>query len=708
MRDILKYWHLGDMGLRYDTDTDSGAVGLILYPRQYQSSLASKAGCRIDSLVQVKLLGDDYPKGFLHGKSLRNGGTTLGLSLLRQYQEEMPHGIAIVTELTDSRGNHYHHYVFWRENAQSLKVWTRFTNRQSHPETLEMISSFSLGGFSPWHDITPVGQLWLTRFRSKWTMEGREERHQVEEYQLESCWKPSGGSCEKFGQVGSMPVRGFFPAVALEDESRNVAWAAQLELASSWQLEVYSKEQDIALSGGLADREFGHWMKRVLPGESFTTPAARVTVCAGDRYAACQRLLEPESGEAWQRWLSRNGDLPVVFNEFCTSWGRPAAADISRTLSCLRGRDIDYYVIDAGWYDEDARQWSLSHGDWKPAEGLFPEGMGAVVEEIHAHGMKAGIWFEIETVGRWSQSFRHTTWLLHRDGHPLTVGDRRFWDMRSPDVINFLTEKVIHFLQHHRFDYLKIDYNENIGIGIDHTDSPGEGLRQVIDASQDFFRAIRRQCPDLIVENCASGGHRLDAATRHLADISSFSDAHETLCIPVVAANLHFLLPPATSLIWAVFREEDDYRRLVYSLCATFLGRVCLSGDVEKLTPAQWRYIDSGLAFYRQLREILLDGVSERHGTVVLSYDHPTGYQVVVRYGKTAARAMVICHSFSLTDEQKVMRISIPLTPGHWRLAAEFQSGGYTVALEPHRLILTPTEDFSAIALNLIRTAPTV
>lgn len=57
---------------------------------------------------------------------------------------------------------------------------------------------------------------------------------------------------------------------------------------------------------------------------------------------------------------------------------------------------------------------------------------------------------------------------------------------------------------------MKIDYNDTIGIGCDGTESPGEGLRQNMAATMDFLEEVKKEVPGIILENCASGGHRLE------------------------------------------------------------------------------------------------------------------------------------------------------------------------------------------------------
>ena len=90
--------------------------------------------------------------------------------------------------------------------------------------------------------------------------------------------------------------------------------------------------------------------------------------------------------------------------------------------------------------------------------------------------------------------------------------------------------------------------------------------------------------------------------------MASFSDAHECEEIPVIAANLHRAILPRQSQIWAVIRKTDSVKRIAYSIANTFLGRMCLSGDVTELTEAQWKVIDDGMAFYKKIAPIIRKG----------------------------------------------------------------------------------------------------
>ena len=215
-------------------------------------------------------------------------------------------------------------------------------------------------------------------------------------------------------------------------------------------------------------------------------------------------------------------------------------------------------------------------GDWIINRRLFPGGLEGVVEDIHRAGFKAGLWFEPEVCGQDAKAFQQTGHLLKRHGTLITTGKRRFWDLRDPWVADYLEERVIGLLKRYGFEYIKIDYNDSIGIGCDHPDGLGEGLRQNQLAACTLMAHIRESIPGILVENCSSGGHRLEPSFLSVSQLSSFSDAHEVREIPVVAANLHRAMLPRQSLIWAVLRKNDAPKRLIWSLCATCLGVMIL------------------------------------------------------------------------------------------------------------------------------------
>ena len=63
-------------------------------------------------------------------------------------------------------------------------------------------------------------------------------------------------------------------------------------------------------------------------------------------------------------------DLPVIFNEFCTTWGSPTEENIRRAADALKGRGLTYFVIDSGWYKKVGGDWGDGLGDWELCEAV--------------------------------------------------------------------------------------------------------------------------------------------------------------------------------------------------------------------------------------------------------------------------------------------------------------------------------------------------
>ncbi len=217
-----------------------------------------------------------------------------------------------------------------------------------------------------------------------------------------------------------------------------------------------------------------------------------------------------------------------------------------------------------------------------------------------------------------------------------------------------------------------MDYaNDSIGLGVDGAESLGEGLRQRHGGHAGFLPEAADGLPDLVIENCSSGGHRLEPSMIGLTAMSSFSDAHECPEIPIIAANLHRLMLPRQSQIWAVLRARVSLRRIVYLLAGGFLGRLCLSGDFPTLKPEQRALVDRAIALYAQAAPVIRSGRSRRYGPDVAAYRHAQGWQVVVRTGTDGKRLLVVGHTFEKPGSKT---IRVPLPPAKWRVAGEIHT----------------------------------
>lgn len=682
----LSKFTLGDMIAEYQIINECKRVGLRLYPKSkvkrivnqrahinqmpeieslIRSGFASYVPANLpESLVQIATAGDAH-----QGETLRGSDTTISLKYTSQAVEKKGNVTTIKTFLENDNGLHVVHHLVSIKGAKYFRSFSTVTNRAKETKRIELLSSFSLTGITPFAKDDQPGRLNVHRLRSSWSAEGRHLDQSVEELNLERSWLNFFHRVERFGQVGSRALEAWFPFVGVEDKKENVFWGAQIAWSASWQMEVTRKDDALNLMGGLSDRDFGHWFKDLKPGESFTSPEAIVTVCEGSFDDVTQRLTSAtipfiEEQPAIER------TMPIAFNEWCTTWGKPTHDRLVQIARSLKGIGVEFLTIDAGWFaKKNTDNWG-DNGDWIPNKDRFPHGMKACCDAIRAEGLIPGIWFEFEDVSPGADVYEETSHMLKRDGHPLIPG-KRFWDFRDPWVIDYLSERVIKLLKDCGFGYMKIDYNGSTGIGVDGAESLGEGLRQHMEGVHGFIRKVRKELPDLVIENCASGGTRLDPAMMQLCAQGSFSDAHESIEIPIIAANMHWMLQPRQNQVWAVLQKYDSIHRLVYSISAAFLGRLCLSGDYDLLDAKQKKAVIDGCKLYKQVAPIIRDGWSERQGPDVTSWRHPQGWQAVMRRSANGKKLLVVAHTFGKPG-RKPLQIALP--KGKWKIKGSYDS----------------------------------
>ncbi len=691
MKKQIKTFHINDMTAVYVISPE-GQVSFCVVPKDFKEPLWEKG--RPDPLVQISCTGDSSVPGFAAGMTRHNSGMTMSFKYVSQECLDKGDSRKIITELVNPEGIRLEHVLIGNKSSRALRVYSMVINDTKADITIEALSSVNLSGITPYAKDEATGRLSLHRFRTRWSAEGRHVKDSIEDLMLEPSWAGFGVRCEKYGTTGSMPVRGFFPFAALEDKEAGVIWGLTLACSSSWQIEAVRMNENISITGGLADFEFGHWRKVIKSGKAFTTPECYITVAADDFPVICDRLLDVQ-----REGLSgsqRTDKLPLFFNEYCTTWGEPSEENIDRILSVIKGRGYDYFVIDAGWYADSVKGWQDNMGDWNVADDLFPNGLKPVVEKIKEAGMKAGIWFELEVVGKDADAVNDTGHLLTRDGKVIISGTRRFWDLRSEWVGDYLTKKVIDFLNENGFEYIKIDYNDTIGIGCDGAESYGEGLRQCVEAAKRFYRKIKEKVPGIAIEVCSSGGHRLEPGFMELADYLSFSDAHEEKEIPVIAADLQQLIPASKSQIWSVLRKSDEPKRIVYSICAGMYGVLCISGDVFDLSKDQWELTQKGTDFYKKAAPVIAKGFTERFGPFQNSNRALKDYQASARYTNDG-RALIIVHAF---DHDGRLNIEIPVKEGY-KVKEVYESGDHGIEMKDSGLDVCFDESFDAVAVLL-------
>jgi alpha-galactosidase len=671
----LRVYPFGDLNLYYLLDEESGHMSMALLPKgmeplyekrrkmleipELRRSGFTCPAWSVGSLCHLSLR--HRPQSGGAGQTLRCGDGTLQLKYQEQSVFTSEGRTDIVTVLRAEEGYEVRHTVSHFGSEPGFEVQTVFENHTGKPVTLELLTSFSLDNLSPFAVDDGPERLILHRFRGGWSLEGKHCADTAEALNLERSWYNARTECERFGSLGSFPVDRFFPFAAVEDRREGVFWGAQLAHNASWQMEFCRQDDTFGLSGGLPDSEFGAWFKTIADGESFAAPKAFVSAAKGSLDELCSRLTALHlKYAALQPACEQN--LPIICNEWCTSWGHPTEGEMLRLAERLRGTPVKYLVIDAGWSksNDPDNKGQGGNGDWVPDEAAFPHGLRWLSRQLRGMGFVLGIWFEFEVTTAGACVFGKEFDALHlqRGGEVIVTGSgRSFWDFRRPEVIAYLREKVSDFLREGEIGYLKVDYNGSIGIGCDGAESLGEGLRQQMAAVREFFLYLRRAQPDLVIESCASGGHRIEPSMTDITAVTASSDAHECRETPVIAASTALMMPPRQNLIMGVMDQDASLQELRFRLCQCFFGRMSMTGDLLEMNREQWDLISEAFRFYESCVPVLQNCGVRLYRRLSSNMRHLRGLQAGVLSGENGM-TLLVCHSFA---EPGAAPLTVPL-----------------------------------------------
>ncbi|MDT7839971.1 alpha-galactosidase [Streptomyces justiciae] len=491
-----------------------------------------------------------------------------------------------------------------------LRSRVRLRNDGDEPLVVQSVSSLLFAGL-PSPDLLDVH-----RARNDWLAECRwyaePLRGTVADINVHAHQHDSRAALTLTGR-GSWPTDGHLAMGALTRRDDGRAWLWQIESPAGWRWDLgeHAGGTYLALNGP-TDAEH-QWRVRLAPGEEFTTVPAVLAPGAGFDAAlgaltSYRRLV--------RRPHSDHDRLPVVFNDYMnTLMGDPTTAKLLPLIDAAADAGAEYFCIDSGWYDDTADGgWWNSVGAWEPSVRRFPGGgIRVVLDRIRERAMVPGLWLEPEVIGV-DSPFAATLppeAFFMRDGVRLTEQGRHQLDLRHPAARAHLDRTVDRIVGEWGVGYLKLDYNIVVDPGTCGPDdlAPGAGLLGHAHAYLDWLSGLLDRYPHLVIENCASGGMRMDGATLAVTQLQSTSDQQDPLRYPPISAAAPTGVPPEQGAVWAYPQPEFDDDLIRFTLGGALLGRIHLSGHLNRMSQAQLRLVRDAVDVYKAIRTDLAEAL---------------------------------------------------------------------------------------------------
>ncbi len=273
-------------------------------------------------------------------------------------------------------------------------------------------------------------------------------------------------------------------------------WAAQFAVDKANGVRLVSGQETVRL--------------RLKPGEEIRTPLVVLQFWRGDWIGA---------QNTWRRWMfAHNLPRPLApvmaacsshqFAEMINASETSQMQFIDRYLE--EKLPLDYWWMDAGWYLHNGNGWPWT-GTWEVDKARFPRGLRAITDHGRAKNVKSIVWFEPERVaaGTWLYT-NHPAWLLGKEG------DQKLLNLGHPEALKWVIEHVDKIIVAEGIDLYRQDYNiDPLGYwrGGDTAGREGATENHYVQGYLAYWDELLRRHPGMLIDTCASGGHRNDLET---------------------------------------------------------------------------------------------------------------------------------------------------------------------------------------------------
>lgn len=367
----------------------------------------------------------------------------------------------------------------------------------------------------------------------------------------------------------------------------------------------------VRMAMGIHPQNF-EWVLR--PQESFQAPEV-VCVYSDQGLGKMSRILH----DLYRGHLIRSPYLhkkrPVLINNWEATYFDFDADKLVEIAKEAKRAGIEMLVMDDGWFGRRNTD-DGSLGDWTVNEEKLPGGLPALVERVKAEGLNFGIWFEPEMVSADVEIYRrHPEWIIHVPGRePVQMRAQYVLDLSRPEVVDYVYECVARILRSTDISYVKWDMNRqltDLGSSFLLPEQQGELLHRYILGVYRLQERLVTEFPDLLLENCTSGGGRFDPGMLYYSPqiwCSDDTDAIERLAIQEGTALLYPL-----SCIGA---HVSDCPNHIVGRTVPFQtrGHVALAGtfgyelDITKLSPEEKEQVKRQVEGYHRYNDLIREG----------------------------------------------------------------------------------------------------
>jgi alpha-galactosidase len=319
----------------------------------------------------------------------------------------------------------------------------------------------------------------------------------------------------EFGSAGGRSSNGALPFFQVQWPDGgmcvSIGWSGQ------WRARVggvgHSSDRDVGLSIQAGIEQVRTTLR---PGEAIRVARVLLVHWAGDDHQRGHNLHRRVMLEHYLPRIKGQLVYPIIahpssYDELRNSNERNQTDIIRATHRAgLEGYWLDAYWFE-GYFPEGVGNWAI------PIEQTvrkkdYPNGIRPLSDLTHELGMKFILWFEPERVAPGTHIDKaYPDWVLRIDNRPGGV-----FDLGNPEARRWMTDYLCQCIDAYKMDVLRIDHNiDPLGYwrAADEVDRQGMTEIRCVTGLYTMWDEIRRRFPNIFIDNCASGGRRIDLET---------------------------------------------------------------------------------------------------------------------------------------------------------------------------------------------------
>jgi alpha-galactosidase len=372
--------------------------------------------------------------------------------------------------------------------------------------------------------------------------------------------------------------------------------------------------------------------------QEFTTPSMIYTFSEKGKGLASRNL------HRWAknyRLMDGNGSRLTLLNNWEATY---FDFDEKKLVGLFKGAKklgVDMFLLDDGWFGNKHPR-NDDHaglGDWQENVKKLPSGIGHLVKEATAAGVKFGIWIEPEMVNPRSELYeKHLDWVIRQPERPEHYfRNQLVLDLSNPEVQDFVFNTLDNlFAKNPEIAFIKWDCNAVIynahseylaktkqkqsKLYVDYV----KGLYKVLDR-------VRAKYPTVDMMLCSGGGGRVDyEALRYFTEYWP-SDNTDPLERVFIQWDYSYFYPAIASC-----NHVTDWSKvsMKYRCDVAMMGKMGFDIVVDQLSPNDLALAQKAITDYNSIKDVVWQGDLYRLSN---PWEHPVASSLYVSEKKDKA-----------------------------------------------------------------------